>query len=291
MASDVDSSAPGFRRLELKPEGAERLVLRFDQADIAMMPSDGGDLTVEMALQGASGEVDKWSPSIRRIESLLVLGEESGPVKVKNIRIKVPASIRDIEAHSGTGDIEASGLALCFMVSGESGKIDIKDAATVNASSDSGLIEVANAGSSELKSVSGKVRCINMREKVLIKSDSGDVEVDDSAADLFLEAKSGDIVVSRPKGRIRILSESGDVDLDSPQNFNGGEVNTQSGRISLELEGAPVELRAETLSGKLKAPGGEVQNTTGPRRFATTQGHGGKRLHLKSVGGDIEIEF
>ncbi len=291
MAAVVDSSAPGFRRMELKPEGAERLVLRFTQADIAMMPSDAEDLGVEMVLQGSSGALESWNPSIRRIESLLVLGEETGPVQVKEVRIKVPASIRDVEAHSESGDIESAGLALCFMVSVGSGRIDIKGASTVSASTEGGLIEVSGAGSSELKSVSGKIRCLEPREKLLIKSDSGDVEVDDSTADLFLETKSGDIVVSKPKGRIRILSDSGDIDLDSPEGFNGGEANTQSGRISLELEGASVELRAETLSGRLRAPEGEVQNTTGPRRFAATRGHGGRRLHLKSVSGDIEIEY
>ncbi|HOE93801.1 MAG TPA: hypothetical protein PLU97_00190, partial [Candidatus Cryptobacteroides sp.] len=132
MAAVVDSSAPGFRRMELKPEGAERLVLRFTQADIAMMPSDAEDLGVEMVLQGSSGALESWNPSIRRIESLLVLGEETGPVQVKEVRIKVPASIRDVEAHSESGDIESAGLALCFMVSVGSGRIDIKGASTVS---------------------------------------------------------------------------------------------------------------------------------------------------------------
>lgn len=54
--------------------------------------------------------------------------------------------------------------------------------------------------------------------------------------------------------------------------------------------GSDLELRAETLSGQLDGPGAEQPFSTGPRRCAMKVGAGGRRLHVRSVSGDIEIE-
>jgi DUF4097 and DUF4098 domain-containing protein YvlB len=290
MPTDADK-APGFRRIELSPEGAERLVMRFAEADISLSPSDGEGLLAEMELRGPNEAVASWMPSVRRIEGILVLGEEDGPVHVKELRLKMPASIRDIEAHSGTGDVEASGLPVCFLIGVDGGSVSVKGATSLDATSVSGEIETFETGTSDLRSESGKIRCVGSAGKLIAKNDSGDIEVDDATADLYLETGSGEILVSRPKGRVRVLSNSGDIEIESPASFGGGEANSSSGHITLTLEGAAVELRAETLSGRLKTPEGEVLNTTGPRRFAASVLGGGRRLHVKSVSGNIEIEY
>jgi len=88
-----------------------------------------------------------------------------------------------------------------------------------------------------------------------------------------------------------VQSQAGDVELESSGNFGGGDIATSTGHIGLTLAGANLELRAETLSGKLHTPSGEIQNFAGPRRCAITVGVGGRRIHAKSVSGDIDIEF
>ncbi|MDP3178249.1 MAG: DUF4097 family beta strand repeat-containing protein, partial [Spirochaetaceae bacterium] len=100
----------------------------------------------------------------------------------------------------------------------------------------------------------------------------------------------GDISVMKPGGRLRISSSSGDIELELAGRFAGGEVSTSTGDISLSLSGSDLELRAETLSGELDAPGADVVSTTGPRRCALKLGSGGRRLHVRSVSGDIEID-
>ena len=85
MLADRET-APAFHRMEISPDGAERLVLRFSGADIAVAPADGADLGIEFELRGAEADLSGWQPSVRRIEGILVIGEDSGPVKVAEIR-------------------------------------------------------------------------------------------------------------------------------------------------------------------------------------------------------------
>jgi DUF4097 and DUF4098 domain-containing protein YvlB len=101
---------------------------------------------------------------------------------------------------------------------------------------------------------------------------------------------SGDISVLRPEGRIRLISHNGDIELELSGVFGGGEANTYSGDINLLLEQANVEFRAETLSGQISSPGTTITSGTGPRRCAYKIGAGTKRLHVKSVLGDIDVE-
>jgi hypothetical protein len=60
--------------------------------------------------------------------------------------------------------------------------------------------------------------------------------------------------------------------------------------VSLSLTGSDLELRAETLSGRLDGSESDQQLAAGPRRCALRIGAGGRRLHVRSVSGDIEIE-
>ena len=94
----------------------------------------------------------------------------------------------------------------------------------------------------------------------------------------------------RPEGRIRLITRTGDVELELGPVFGGGEVNTYDGDINLMLEQANIEFRAETLSGHISSPDETIAPGSEPRRCAYKIGQGTKRLHVKSVLGDIELE-
>jgi len=290
MAEDADS-APGFYRLELAPEGAERLVLRFSEADISAAPAEGSEIVVEFELRGSHAAVDCWKPSIRRIEGILVMGEESGTVKVSELRLKLPVAIRDLEIHGRSGDIEIHELSIGLVAETQSGRVRVIGGASLEAKTIDGDIEIEETGLSQISTQSGRIKAVKPEGRMTATSDSGDIEVDDSAADLYLQTETGEIAVNRPRGRVRAISQGGDVEIEAPEPFGGGEANTTSGHIGLSLQGASLELRAETLSGRLKTPHGEVGNNAGPRRAALTVAGGGRRLHAKSVSGDIDIDF
>ena len=290
MLADRET-APAFHRLEVSPDGAERLVLRFSGADISVTPADGSELGIEFELRGADGSAANWQPSVRRIEGILVIGEDSSPIKVTEIRARLPVALRDLEIHGRTGDIEVRGLSMGLLVETQSGRIRIAGAASLEARSGEGDIEIENTGLSDLRTVSGKIRAVRPEGRMTAHSESGDIEIEEASADLYLETDSGEISITRPHGRVRALSQAGDIEIEAPLPFGGGEANTTSGHIGLSLSGASLELRAETLSGRLRTPHGEIGNNTGPRRAALTVAEGGRRLHAKSVSGDIEIDF
>lgn len=290
MPEDANT-APAFHRIELAPEGAERLVLRFSEADVSASPADGTELNVEFELRGNEGALASWKPSLRRIEGILVMGEESGPVKVSEIRVRLPVAIRDLEVHGRSGDVEVRGLSIGLVIESVSGRIRVSRAASLEARTLDGEIDTESTGLSELKTASGRIRAVRPEGRLTARSASGDIEVEEAAADLYLETDSGEISVTRPLGRVRAVSQGGDIELEAPEPFGGGETNTSSGHIGLSLTGASLELRAETLSGRLRTPNGEVGNNTGPRRAALSVAGGGRRLHAKSVSGDIEIDY
>jgi DUF4097 and DUF4098 domain-containing protein YvlB len=290
MPDDIDN-APAFHRLEISPEGAERLVLRFTDADVSASPADGGELAIEFELRGNDAALAAWQPSVRRIEGILVIGEEAGPVKVTELRARLPVAIRDLEVHGKTGDIESRGLSIGLLAETFSGRVRVSGAASLEARSTEGEIEIEATGLSDLRTATGRIRAVSPEGRMTARSESGDIEVEDSPADLYLETDSGEISVTRPRGRVRAVSQAGDIEIEAPGPFGGGEANTASGHIGLSLEGASLELRAETLSGRLRTPNGEVGNNTGPRRAALTVAGGGRRLHAKSVSGDIEIDY
>lgn len=219
------------------------------------------------------------------------MADETGPVHVAELSLRLPAAIRDLEIHGRSGDIEIRGLAIGLLIETYSGRIRVEGALSVEARSSDGEIEIEATGLSELSTVSGRIKAVRPEGRMTARSDSGDIEIEDSAADLYLETNSGEIAIARPKGRVRALSQGGDIEIEAPEPFGGGEANTTSGHIGLSLAGASLELRAETLSGRLKTPHGEVGNNAGPRRAAMSVAGGGRRLHAKSVSGDIDIEF
>lgn len=288
---DNDEDAPGFYRTELGGEGAERLVLRFSSADASILPSEGEGIGLELELRGPKAALADWRPNVRRVEGILVLAEAEGPVKVVELRARIPAAIRDVEFHTRSGDAEVSGLKIGVLAETETGRIRVRDAASLEARSATGDIEVERTGACDLSVGSGRVRCLFPQDKVVARSKSGDIDIDDAEGDLYLETASGEISVTRPKGRVRAQSGAGDIEIEAPDPFGGGEATSVSGRIGFILGGADLELRAETLSGRLVTPQGEIGTPAGPRRCALSVGKGGRRLHAKSVSGDIEIDF
>lgn len=229
---------------------------------------------------------------MRRSEGILVLADESpGGVRVSEARIRLPAAFRDIEAHSSSGSIDVRGIDADLLATTESGDIRISGGSMVELSSETGGVEAEGAACLSVHVGSGSLRCRDIVGPVSVETSSGDVSVESASGNVVIISASGDVSVQKPGGRLRISTGSGDVELELAGRFQGGEVSTSSGDVTLSLAGADLELRAETLSGSLDAPGAELSVTSGPRRCALRLGEGGRRLHIRSVSGDVEIDY
>lgn len=281
---------PGYYNETLDPGHAERLVLRFPLADLLIVPSEAASISLELEIRGPKDRLELWRPSVRRREGIIVVADEClDGVTVSEARLQVPCTIRDIEAHSSSGSLELRDLAADILAATDAGCIRVSGGAQAELSSVSGEVEVEGSAAVTVRGGSGLIRCRDIGGPVSAESESGDVVVEAVTGNVIVLSESGDISVQRPGGRLRIVTESGDVELEVEGRFAGGEVSTSTGDVSLALEGADLELRAETLSGSLDVPGVELPQTSGPRRCALRLGAGGRRLHVRSVSGDVEI--
>jgi hypothetical protein len=291
MSKSENSVEPGYYTVGIDPGKAERLVLRFPDGELIVLPSDDGKISLELELRGNPLHLHSWRPSIRASEGILVVADEPFDDVIATLaRVRVPSCFRDIEAHSTSGSIEIRGLTADLLANTDSGDIRVFEGASVEASSSEGRVEVESSTSVSAKLATGAFRCRDISGSVNAETQSGDVSVEAAGGNVVIMSASGDISVLKPGGRLRVVGGAGDVELEIAGRFLGGEVSTTSGDVSLALSGSDLELRAETLSGELDAPGADLALTTGPRRCALRLGEGGRRLHVRSVSGDIEIE-
>jgi DUF4097 and DUF4098 domain-containing protein YvlB len=291
MSGDEKAVEPGFYNESFDPGKAERLVLRFPEGELIVLPSDDGMVGLELELRGNRIHLPGWKPSIRHSEGILVVADEPfDGVVAKVVRVRVPSSFRDIEAHAVSGSIEIRGVPVDLLANTQSGDILVYGGASVEAVSFEGGVEIERAQKVNARVVSGQLRCRDISDSIEAESQSGDVTVEASGGNVVVQSASGDVSILKPGGRLRVSSGSGDVELEVSGRFAGGEITTTTGDVSLSLAGSDLELRAETLSGRLDGSEAEQSMPTGPRRCALKIGAGGRRLHVRSVSGDIEIE-
>jgi hypothetical protein len=123
MSKAEGAMEPGFYSETLDPGQAERLVLRFPKGDLFVLPlkaplSDApevdipaGHIHIELEIRGPLEQLQSWKPSVRRLEGILVLADEGlDSVSVREARVRVPIGLRDIEAHSSSGNMEIRDL-------------------------------------------------------------------------------------------------------------------------------------------------------------------------------------
>jgi hypothetical protein len=291
MSRDENIVEPGFYSESLDPGRAERLVLRFPEGELIVMPSDDALVHLELELRGNPAQLPSWKPSIRHSEGILVVADEPYDEVVATVaRLRVPTVFHDIEAHAVSGSIEIRGLTVDLLADTQTGDIRVSGGSFVEAASTEGGVEVEKAQKVSARLVSGALRCRDITDSIHAETQSGDVTVEASGGNIVVISLSGDVSILRPGGRLRVSSGTGDVELELQGHFAGGEISTTKGDVSLVLGGSDLELRAETLSGQLDGPGADAPLTTGPRRCAIKLGAGGRRLHVRSVSGDIEIE-
>lgn len=275
----------------IQPESAERMVLRIPEGAIIINSSPDDLIRAEYELHGTSSLLSGWKSSIRRHDSILIMTNETPKdVYTASVTVSIPQRIKDLEVHSMKGEIDIRDCEVDILAISELGAIHVHGAHNVEASSIQGAITLLNCASATVNTIDGPVRCTKLSGSLHVETQGGDVQASRVKGNVIALTTSGDISVLKPEGRIRLISHNGDIELELSDVFGGGEANSYSGDINLMLEQANVEFRAETLSGEISSPGTTISAGAGPRRCAYRIGLGTKRLHVKSVLGDIEVE-
>ncbi|MCE5255788.1 MAG: DUF4097 domain-containing protein [Spirochaetaceae bacterium] len=275
----------------IAPEAAERVVLRVPEGTITINNSPDAQIHVDCELHGNIASISEWAASVRRHDSILIIAVETPKdIYATAVSVEIPDTVKDLEVHSLKGEIDIRDCRMDILAISDLGNLHIHGAHNVEASSVHGSVTVLNSGSSTINTIEGSVRCSKISGSLHVETQDGDIQAVHVKGNVIALSTSGDISVLKPEGRIRLVSKAGDVELELSGIFGGGEVNTYSGDINLMFEDANVEFRAETLSGQISSPGTTISNGVGPRRCTFKMGQGSKRLHVKSVLGDIEVD-
>ncbi|MCX8013058.1 MAG: DUF4097 domain-containing protein, partial [Rectinema sp.] len=168
-------------------------------------------------------------------------------------------------------------------------QIVISGARFVEVSSISGSISVESSEGCSARSMEGSLHCRRISGSVQAELQRGSVHADHVLKNVAVVTDQGNIHVRRVTGRIRLISNKGDIELEVAGLFGGGEIQTYSGDISVQLEHSSVDFRAETLSGRIDTQHQINAAGMGPKRCAFRTGDGARRLYVKSVLGDIEV--
>lgn len=275
----------------IAPQTAERVVLRVPEGSITVSASSDALIHADCELHGNTADLAEWSVSVRRHDSILILAVETPKdVYATAVSVEIPETVKDLEVHSQRGEIDIRDCRMDILAMSELGNLHIHGVHSVEASSVRGSVTVLNSGSTTVNTIEGGVRCSKISGSLHVETQGGDIQAMHVKGNVVALSTAGDISVIKPEGRIRLVSKAGDVELEISGTFGGGEVNTYSGDVNLMFEDANVEFRAETLSGQISSPGTTISNGVGPRRCAYKMGQGTKRLHVKSVLGDIEVD-
>lgn len=133
------------------------------------------------------------------------------------------------------------------------------------------------------------IRCSRISGSVQVEIQNGSALIDQIEKNVAVVSEQGKVSVRDVRGRIRLISNRGDIEFEVLGLFGGGEIQTYSGDVSVQLEHSSVEFRAETLSGRIDTIHSVNAAGMGPQRCAFRTGDGARRLYVKSVLGDIEV--
>ena len=253
FSGDVTISA--WDRDEVKIHAKSRNQIHFDasqsRVSLSETPGDHGDEDRDDNGRNYGFEISV-PKSVR-----LVVRSISGDIKVRDVA--------DVEAHTVSGDLNATNIA------------NHADLETI-----SGDLSVDNAAAGmRASTVSGDIQARKITGEVSAQSVSGDVVLQDvTSAFVRSETVSGELHFSGPvdpKGRYEFHSHSGDVDLD----LTGGAANA-----SLDVETYSGDL--DTGCAMTLQPGGRGDRMG--KRGTLTMGNGsGAHFVLRTFSGDLHI--
>jgi DUF4097 and DUF4098 domain-containing protein YvlB len=189
--------------------------------------------------------------------------------------ITVPASTA-AEAHSGSGDIEVTGVTSGVQAQTGSGDIRLRDL----------------GGPQRVQTGSGNIRAENVAAPFDAQTGSGDIEASlTGSGDVDVHTGSGTIHVKGIKGGVRAQTGSGDVEaagsVAGPWQLHSG-----SGNIRLAVgSNSGFDLDLHTSSGSIHSELPiTVQGSMGGHELKGTVHGGGPTVEVSTSSGDVEIK-
>ena len=210
-----------------------------------------------------------------------------------NYELEVPKETA-LQAHTGSGHQEITGIGGPVRSSSGSGHLEISDiGGTVNAETGSGHIELLRIkGQVNAKTGSGHVTANDVPGPFTASTGSGSVNVELSVPGAVeINTGSGSVDVTGARGSVKITTGSGSIHVDG-EPTEGWRLNTGSGSIGLRLpSNAAFEVAARAHSGTVRTSHpvtviGAIKRT---ELRGTVRG-GGPTLQMETGSGSIDID-
>ncbi|HXZ18790.1 MAG TPA: DUF4097 family beta strand repeat-containing protein [Candidatus Acidoferrales bacterium] len=304
----VPSDSRGSFDRTLKVSEPASVDVRTSSGNLHVTRGDSASVVIHAEIRAGHGDWDGDSGAearIRQIEQNPPIEQDGNTIRIGHTHdndlyhnisisydIRVPGQT-NLEAHTGSGDITASGVQLEISGHSGSGNIRVEDAgARVELTAGSGDVTLRNArGGGRLSAGSGNVTAEGVAGSLHASSGSGNVRVEMSGpGEVEATSGSGNIRVHGVKGAVRGSTGSGDIEAAGEQQGDW-HLRTGSGNVTVELpKGAGFELDAHSGSGTIQTDREIlVQGTLSRRDIHGKAGSGGPLLELRTSSGSIYV--
>jgi len=180
-----------------------------------------------------------------------------------------------VQAHSGSGDVEVTGVRSGVQAHSGSGEIRLRDL----------------GGQVHVQTGSGNIQAQNVTAPFYSQTGSGDIEVSlTGAGDVDVHTGSGTIRIKGIKGGMRGHTGSGDIEADGDV-AGPWQLHTGSGTVRMALgAGGGFNLDVHTSSGSIHTQLPiTVQGSLGNRELKGTVRGGGPTVDVSTSSGDVDI--
>jgi DUF4097 and DUF4098 domain-containing protein YvlB len=237
------------------------------------------------------------NPPIRQDGNTIEIGhlpQELSHNTSVSYEVLVPEST-DLNARSGSGDVEVFGVAGPVRAATGSGGIRVEDTpGELTATTGSGDLNVLDIGGrAELQTGSGTIRVRNVGADVRAGTGSGDITLDGTKAAVEAHTGSGTVHIDHAVSGVHVHTGSGDITAagEMPRGSRW-DLETGSGTIEIHLpSSAAAEVHAHTSSGTISSS--HTMTTSGAlnrHEFNGVMNRPDAMLTLRTGSGDIRID-
>jgi DUF4097 and DUF4098 domain-containing protein YvlB len=203
--------------------------LRVDNfaGSVSVQGGEGGEIRVVATKRVPNrGDLDRIEVEmVERDGGLLIRTRKPATVNSASVKLEITAPAGTyLDAHTGAGSVEASGLGGGAKLDTGAGSVTIQDL----------------RGDVDVHTGAGSVEAYNIQGRLKVDTGSGSVTVKDMEGESDIHTGTGGIDMAGAAGRVRLDTGSGSIDyMGSPE--GDCRFNTGTGSISLRL---PADLDA-----------------------------------------------
>jgi DUF4097 and DUF4098 domain-containing protein YvlB len=266
---------------------------------IYQQPGKSGVMTISVDPQHRHSDEPHLIVKVPQAVAIDSLHSGSGDIDITGVKGSISANtgsgvmkisnVGPITAQTGSGDISADSIAGDASLQTASGDIRAtRISGRASLFTGSGDVRIEGAGSLSVKNASGSVRAKSIDGSASIQANSADVDIRGVKGDLIAKIQSGDLVADNIGGFVEAGVTSGDVSIT----HSSGDVKISTISADVKVQCATGSVRVDSASSSIELAGiaGDVEAKTASGDVTFT---GSVRPHghyfLKSVSGSVRM--